>query len=308
MNNIKIVIGTRINSLLAQHNFKQKELAAYLDVTDNTISYFCCGKRMPSVEQIIQIAEFFNVSADYILGVSDVASTDVELNSVCNYTGLSETNCMKLKRMNEIAKGLCEFEDEGLEDVELEEIKKNLKLSQVEYDNIRKKNPVQALEFDEYMKLEPDKRKCTLEGNEMKLKMMELYAEVSFLKEDVEIRKKDLQNIEKSKLEILNCLLSNSKCDNFLFDLFCFSNINLEYDRNIFSVLANENQSSGIPFVFSSNLISNALLQNIQDFIKTLKNSKPQYMLVDVEEINDEKRNVSIKKLYSNIVDNKVGE
>ena len=34
------VIGQRINSALAAANIKQKELAAALGVTDNTISYF----------------------------------------------------------------------------------------------------------------------------------------------------------------------------------------------------------------------------------------------------------------------------
>lgn len=90
MNDIKIVIGTRINTLLAQHNYKQKELASYLNVTDNTISYFCCGKRMPSVEQIIKIAEFFEVSTDYLFGKSNVKSKDVTFKEACDFTGLND--------------------------------------------------------------------------------------------------------------------------------------------------------------------------------------------------------------------------
>ena len=37
--------GIRLNSALAKRNMKQKELAAALGVTDNTVSYFCSGSR-----------------------------------------------------------------------------------------------------------------------------------------------------------------------------------------------------------------------------------------------------------------------
>ena len=50
------IIGNRINTLLAKKNIMQKQLAEYLEVTDNTISYFVKGKRTPNTEQIIKIA------------------------------------------------------------------------------------------------------------------------------------------------------------------------------------------------------------------------------------------------------------
>lgn len=86
----KKVIGQRINSALAAANKKQKELAAALGVTDNTISYFVSGKRTPNTEQIIKIAEFLNVSADYLLGLSDVQSTDIDTQAICKKIGCSE--------------------------------------------------------------------------------------------------------------------------------------------------------------------------------------------------------------------------
>ncbi len=86
----KKVIGQRINSALAAANKKQKELAAALGVTDNTISYFASGKRTPNTEQIIKIAEFLNVSADYLLGLSDVQSTDIDTQAICKKIGCSE--------------------------------------------------------------------------------------------------------------------------------------------------------------------------------------------------------------------------
>ena len=90
MQDIKSVIGQRINRLLATSDKKQKELAIYLGVKDNVISYFVNGVRMPNVEQIIKIAVFFETTTDYILGKSNTPSLDRDRQFVCEYTGLSD--------------------------------------------------------------------------------------------------------------------------------------------------------------------------------------------------------------------------
>lgn len=87
---ISKAIGKRINALLAKKFKRQKDLATALGVNDNTISYFVSGKRMPNTEQIIKISDFFGVSADYLLGLSDTATTDKDIQFICKYTGLSE--------------------------------------------------------------------------------------------------------------------------------------------------------------------------------------------------------------------------
>ena len=86
----KKIIGSRINSALAMNNTLQKELAKQLNVKDNIVSYWCKGDRTPNTSQIIQIANYLNVSTDYLLGVTDVATTDKDLKFVCDYTGLDE--------------------------------------------------------------------------------------------------------------------------------------------------------------------------------------------------------------------------
>ena len=69
--NIKKMIGERIGLALKNADKKQKELAQHLNISDNTVSYFVNGSRTPNTEQIIKIADFLNVSADYLLGFSD---------------------------------------------------------------------------------------------------------------------------------------------------------------------------------------------------------------------------------------------
>ena len=95
--NSKKVIGCRINTALALKNMKQKELAQKLGVTDNTISYFCNGERVPNTLQLIEISKILDVSADYLLGLSSESTTDKELSAVCEYTGLSEKSVLALQ-------------------------------------------------------------------------------------------------------------------------------------------------------------------------------------------------------------------
>ncbi len=90
MNNTKKLIGSRINSALALRGMKQKELAKILGVTDNTVSYYVSGARTPNAEQIIAIANALDVSADYLLGLTDTKAIEPDIKTACEVTGLSE--------------------------------------------------------------------------------------------------------------------------------------------------------------------------------------------------------------------------
>ena len=90
MDDYKIKIGKRIETALAVSRKKQKDLAEYLGILPNTVSYFCKGTRTPNTEQIIKIAQFLDVSADYLLGLSEAMTINADIQTVCKITGLSE--------------------------------------------------------------------------------------------------------------------------------------------------------------------------------------------------------------------------
>ncbi len=85
-----IKIGLRITEILAQKGITQKSLADHIRIKPNVISYWCKGERTPNTEQIIMIADYFGVSTDYLLCRTDVASTNTDIQMICDYTGLSE--------------------------------------------------------------------------------------------------------------------------------------------------------------------------------------------------------------------------
>lgn len=96
MKNNKKLIGTRINTALADRKITQKELADYLEVKPNVISYFCSGERTPNTEQIIMIAEYLNISTDYLLGRTKSQSIKDKMRAAVDVTGLSDEAINKL--------------------------------------------------------------------------------------------------------------------------------------------------------------------------------------------------------------------
>lgn len=90
---LKRLIGQRINTALVMRDKKQKELAAAIGVTDNTISYFCSGSRTPNFQQLLAIAKELEVSTDFLLGLADPdnSTADEKLQMVSEYTGLGNT-------------------------------------------------------------------------------------------------------------------------------------------------------------------------------------------------------------------------
>lgn len=63
--------ASRLKSLRKAKNITQLHLATILKTNQNTISRYETGEREPGINDIIAIANYFNVSVDYLLGVTD---------------------------------------------------------------------------------------------------------------------------------------------------------------------------------------------------------------------------------------------
>ncbi len=61
----------RLKELRQKHNISQLKLAMDLSMNQNTISRYETGEREADYKTLIKIADYFDVSIDYILGRTD---------------------------------------------------------------------------------------------------------------------------------------------------------------------------------------------------------------------------------------------
>lgn len=71
--------GSRIKYLRLEKHISQAELGSVLGVSPNTISQYEADKRFPDQKSLITICQYFNVSSDYLLGLSDVVQPSISL-------------------------------------------------------------------------------------------------------------------------------------------------------------------------------------------------------------------------------------
>ncbi len=67
----KKIFGNRVCTLRATRNVSQQALAAYLGVGKSAVSMMENGQRAASADTLIALADYFNVSLDYLVGRSD---------------------------------------------------------------------------------------------------------------------------------------------------------------------------------------------------------------------------------------------
>ena len=82
--------ATNIRSLMEERGTTQDELAQAVGRTRQTISQYVNGISEPGYETLVKIADFFNVSADFLLGRTEAKTTDSTTQSIVCSTGLSE--------------------------------------------------------------------------------------------------------------------------------------------------------------------------------------------------------------------------
>lgn len=66
------ILGKRIKSERERKGLSQIELAKLLNISNTTLSQYETGQRIPSDEIKIKLAEIFNCSVDYLLGLTNV--------------------------------------------------------------------------------------------------------------------------------------------------------------------------------------------------------------------------------------------
>ena len=67
-----MAIYERIRDLRENHSLKQKDLAKILHCSQVSYSYYEIGKRDIPTTTLIKLAEYYQCSIDYLLGLTDI--------------------------------------------------------------------------------------------------------------------------------------------------------------------------------------------------------------------------------------------
>ena len=62
----------RLKELREDLDIPQRVIAEYLGIRQNTYSQYENGQRQLPLEMLVKLSEYFSVSSDYILGITDV--------------------------------------------------------------------------------------------------------------------------------------------------------------------------------------------------------------------------------------------
>lgn len=82
-------MSEKIRNLRKDFNISQVELATRLGVTKQCVSNWENDNILPSVDMLVKIAKYFNVSTDYLLGLDSANVIDV--------SGLSDAEIAHIK-------------------------------------------------------------------------------------------------------------------------------------------------------------------------------------------------------------------
>ena len=69
--------GNKLRTLRTQAGMSQTELAKKLNITKSVVSYYELQERTPSPDVLVQLADIFHVSTDFLLGINHKKMIDV---------------------------------------------------------------------------------------------------------------------------------------------------------------------------------------------------------------------------------------
>ena len=93
-----------ITALREETGKKRQETADALGISRASLEYYEKGRRKPDIEILAKFADYYGVSADYLLGRTTARTTDKDLRFICNYLGLTEKAVEMLRASHQKAK------------------------------------------------------------------------------------------------------------------------------------------------------------------------------------------------------------
>ena len=90
-----LILSNRLEELTEKKRDENPKLSNKVQAAEMNIPYQTFNKYLHdnaecNISYLKVMAKYFDVSTDYLLGYSDVATNDTDLRTVCDYSGLSE--------------------------------------------------------------------------------------------------------------------------------------------------------------------------------------------------------------------------
>ncbi|QXE18275.1 helix-turn-helix domain-containing protein [Clostridium sp. 001] len=95
-------LGTRIRNLREEKSISQLELAKILNIGNTTLSQYESDKRVPSDTVKKKIAEYFGISLDYLMGLTD--TKEPKINIPQEYSDKYKVTKKDIEQHNEVIK------------------------------------------------------------------------------------------------------------------------------------------------------------------------------------------------------------
>lgn len=74
---VNLNFGEKLKTLRTEAGMTQTELAKRLSITKSVVSYYELQERTPSPSVLVQLADIFHVTTDYLLGIDHKKIIDV---------------------------------------------------------------------------------------------------------------------------------------------------------------------------------------------------------------------------------------
>ncbi len=100
-------MNNRLRELRKEKGLTQIELAKILNVSDRSVGFYETGERDPDTETLKKLADYFDVTIDYLLGRSDIrnqkiADIEKQANHNIDASGLPDEDIKKVKEYVEL--------------------------------------------------------------------------------------------------------------------------------------------------------------------------------------------------------------
>lgn len=113
------MFSKRLRELRTEKQVSQSDLAKALGISNRTISMYEQKNSEPNIETLVKIANYFGVTTDYLVGLTDVKGSDIDSAYMSSFLGLSENAVFHLPYWHRAAQEGESWQKKTLETINL---------------------------------------------------------------------------------------------------------------------------------------------------------------------------------------------